>query len=184
MSLKVCVFCSSSSNLDFVFHKQAEDLATGLAKLGVTIINGAGEVGLMGTLTNTARKNGGKVIGIIPEKLNLPHIVSKNCSELIVTKTLAERKDKMFQMADIFVVLPGGFGTLEEMFEALTMSQLGYFNKVVYLLNSESFFDPLIEMLNKMVDSGIISKEHRNLLQVFNSVEGLKSEIEQNIIQD
>ena len=182
MSIKVCIFCSSSSKLESVYHHHAEYLAKSIAESGFTIINGAGEVGLMGTLTNTAIANGGQVIGIIPERLNLPHIVSKNCTELIVTRDLAERKQRMFELADVFVVLPGGFGTLEELFEALTMSQLGYFNKAVYLLNSENFFDPLIEMVDNMVKTHILSKEHRKLLRVFESIEELMPEIRKSSI--
>lgn len=173
----ICIFCSSSRSLDETYHSIAGTIGRELAKRKIVQINGAGEVGLMGTLTREAVANGGKVIGVIPEKLNVPGIVSDHCTELVVTKSLAERKKIMFEKADAFLALPGGYGTLEELLEVITLKQLKYFDKKIFILNINGFYDPLVLQFEKMNREHFISTRHMNLFGSFQTVDDLLKEI-------
>jgi len=140
----ICVFASSSHKLAPCYYEAAHALGLAIARAGAGLVFGAGRVGLMGAAAEGAEEGGGKIIGVLPKKMDLPGIAFERCTELIITPTMATRKEKMEELADAFIALPGGFGTLEELFEVITLRQLGYHNHPVVLLNQNGFFDPLL----------------------------------------
>lgn len=170
---KIVVFCGSSVGFDPVFKKAAITLAGHFVRQDIDLIYGGGKVGLMGVLANAILAQGGKVIGIIPALLEHEEVVHKNVTELIVTKTMSERKVLMSKIADGYITLPGGFGTLDELFESLTLGQLHIEQKPVGLLNVNGFFGPLLNQLDVMVTEGYLKPENRNLLIVDTTVRGL-----------
>ncbi len=146
---KICVYCGSGDGNDPAFVKAAGDFGKILAKNGIGLVYGGGAVGLMGAVSNAVHENGGKVTGIIPEFL-MTRERAQRSHELIVTRNMHERKQKMFEHADAFVALPGGVGTLEEVVEQLTWAQLGQHKKPILLANIKGFWDPLCALLNHM----------------------------------
>jgi len=148
--LSVCVYCSSSNTIDDVYPSVAEALGRGLADRGHRLVYGGGNVGLMGVLARTAHKAGASVTGVIPEKLQDREGIAYDADDLIVTDTMRERKRIMYQEADAFIALPGGFGTLEEFMEVLTLKQLGYHDYPIVLLNADGFFDTLLSFFEEL----------------------------------
>lgn len=150
----ICVYCGSSMGANPYYQSQAQDFAKDLARSGIGLVYGGGDLGLMGILAQHVLEHGGKVIGIIPDFLCRKEIMSLNVSEVIVTADMHERKKLMFEKSDGFVALPGGIGTLEELVEQLTWSQLGQHNKPICLANFEGFWNPLLNLIAHM------KKEH------------------------
>jgi len=147
---KICVYCGSGPGTDPAFAQAARDFGTILAKNGIGLVFGGGTVGMMGELAETMLHRGGEVTGIIPEFLVAREHAIKGARELIVTRDMHERKRKMFEMADAFVALPGGVGTLEEIVEQMTWAQLGRHKKPILLANIEGFWEPLCALLDHM----------------------------------
>jgi len=166
----VCVYCGSNSGRDPHFTTIARDLATELARRGHTLIYGGGNVGLMGVLANTMLANGGRVIGVIPHQLAALELAHECLSELHVVADMHERKAKMAELADAVVALPGGMGTMEELFEALTWSQLGIHSKPCGLLNANGYYDHLMSFLDTTVEQEFVRAIHRDMLQVDSDV--------------
>lgn len=162
----LCVFCGSSFGHREFFREMAAELGRRLGKNGIRLIYGGGNVGLMGVVANAALAHGGEVTGVIPQFLKDWEVAHLDVTELIVTQTMHERKAIMAERADGFVALPGGFGTLDELFEILTWKQLRLHAKPIVLLNVGGFFDPLIAMVDTMVAEGYVSAQSRQLLQV------------------
>lgn len=162
----LCVFCGSSFGHRELFRETAEELGRRLAKSGIRLIYGGGNVGLMGVVANAVLDHGGEVTGVIPQFLKDWEVAHLDVTDLLVTQTMHERKAIMAERADGFVALPGGFGTLDELFEILTWKQLRLHTKPIVLLNVGGFFDPLIAMVEKMVTEGYVSTQNRQLLQV------------------
>ncbi len=169
----VAVFCGSSRGRKQIYIDQAIELARYFVKNDITMINGGGSIGLMGIMTDEMIALGGKSIGVIPLHLKDLEVAHSDMDEMIVTHDMAGRMKVIVEMADAFVSLPGGFGTLDELFEVLTLSQLNIHNKPVGLLNINGFFDPLLAMLDKMRAEGYLSEFSSDLLLVDNEVEGL-----------
>ena len=144
MLKKLCIYCGSSAGENPVYAHIARKLGKILAYKEITLVYGAGNIGIMGILADTVLENNGKVIGIIPELLVEKEVVHAHLTELHVVKTMHERKALLSTISDAFMVLPGGFGTLDEMFEALTWNQLEIISKPVGLLNVNHYFDGLI----------------------------------------
>jgi len=163
---RVCVFAASSDAARPVFGAAAEELGRLMALRGLQLVYGAGRVGLMGTLAESVHTHGGTVVGVIPEKLNTPALTYAACDELIITGTMSERKAIMAARADAFIVLPGGFGTLEELFEVLVLKQLGYHGKPLVFLNTEGAFDGLMAYFAEMVDAGLVKEDQCDLFAV------------------
>ncbi len=134
-----------------------------LVKRDITLIYGGASVGIMGTVADTVLENGGKVVGVIPTLLEEREISHKNLTELYVVETMHQRKNKMIELADGFVALPGGFGTLEEFSEVFTWSQIGLHTKPCGILNINNFYDPLIAMINKMADEQFLYEKYRHM---------------------
>ena len=145
----ICVYCSSSNRIATRYFDMAEDMGRLLAERGYTLVYGGGNVGLMGQMARAVHTHGGRVVGVIPERLkSVEGIAYDVADELIITETMQERKAVMFTRADAFRVLPGGFGTLEEFMEVLTLRQLGYHDKASALVNTDGFYDPLLELFD------------------------------------
>lgn len=163
---KIAVFCSSSNTIDQKYHQPAIELAQLLVSNQFELIHGGGIVGLMGTLSKTVHQAGGKSIGIIPERLNIKGIVSTLDDETIVTADMSERKKVIRQHADAFIALPGGYGTIEEITEVITLKQLKYHNKPVVLLNSFGFYDHFIKFIDHFFAEKFTKEVFRSLLYI------------------
>ena len=162
----VCVYCGSSSGDDAAFANATRALGTELARRAITLVYGGGSVGLMDVCANAALSAGGRVVGVIPELLLQREVAHLDLSELHVVQTMHQRKKLMADFADGFIALPGGIGTLEELFEAWTWNQLGYHNKPLGLLNVEGYFDPLLAFLASSMRRGFVRAEVLARLQV------------------
>lgn len=174
----VCVFCGSSEGNDADILDQANLLGEKLAKQNMTLVYGAAKIGVMGKIAESVLQQKGSVVGIIPEFLKVKEVVHNGLTELIVTQNMHERKLKMQQLSDGFITLPGGFGTLEELFEIITWAQLGLHQKPVGLLNIGGFYDPLLLMLENMVKKGFLKMENYQMLIVDNNISGLLEKME------
>jgi uncharacterized protein (TIGR00730 family) len=160
----VCVFCGSSPGVDHAFAAAAEEVGRLLATQGRRLVYGGGRIGLMGTVADAALAHGGEVIGVIPRALAEKEVAHSGLSELRVVASMHERKAAMAELADGFIALPGGIGTLEEFFEVWTWGQLGLHHKPFGLLNVAGFFDPLLAFLDRLTDQRFLRPEHRGML--------------------
>lgn len=165
----ICVFCSSSDDINKDFFNEANILGQLISENNLTLIHGAGKIGLMGELEKGARKNKSKVIGIIPKKLYKRGIYSETLDEIIVTKDMKERKEIMRKKADAFIVLPGGFGTLEEAIETITLKQLKYHTKPIVFLNTNNFYKDLFKQFDKFYNSNFTNSKFKDLYFVANN---------------
>ena len=159
--MRIAIYCGSSRGLDPVFQTAAADLARHLVSQDIGIVYGGGNVGLMGVIADAALAAGGEVIGVIPESLLAKELGHGGVTELHVVRSMHERKQMMVDLSDGFIALPGGFGTLDELFETLTWLQLGFHGKPVGLLNVACFFDHLLTFLDHMTATGFLKPEHR-----------------------
>lgn len=161
---RVCVFCGSNPGLDPEFSRQAAALGQLLAEGGIALVYGGGKVGLMGVLANAVLQAGGQVYGVIPERLRALEVGHDDLTELFVVDSMHARKAMMANLSDAFIALPGGWGTLEELFEVTTWTQLNYHKKPIGLLNVLGYYDRLIEWADGAVEAGFIRPIHRPLL--------------------
>jgi len=161
---RVCVFCGSSTGVFPVYREEAERLADAMLARKIDLVYGGGCVGLMGILADAVLRGGGHVIGVIPDALVAREVAHLGLPDLRVVRSMHERKAVMASLADAFIALPGGFGTLEELFEALTWTQLGLHAKRCGLLNVGGFYDPLLALLDQAVASGFLKPANRDLL--------------------
>jgi uncharacterized protein (TIGR00730 family) len=160
----ICVFCGSNFNGDPQLLAAVNDLAQQLVKQEITLVYGGGRVGVMGLLADEVLKNGGKVIGVIPEFLMNKEVGHVGLTELIVTENMHERKQMMADLSDGVITLPGGYGTMEEFFEVLTWLQLGLHHKPIGLLNVGGFYNPLLTQLDVMVEQKFLKPINRDLV--------------------
>jgi uncharacterized protein (TIGR00730 family) len=167
----IAVYCGSSAGTDPIYREQAAMLGTILAEKGIRIIYGGGRVGLMGVLAGAALEAGGKVTGILPGFLQIKEVAHPGLTEMIPVKSMHERKALIEQRSDGAIALPGGFGTLDELFEMLTWGQLGLHSKPVGLFNINGFFDPLLLTMEKMVNEGFLRPDHQNQLIVSDQIQ-------------
>lgn len=163
---KICVFCGSNEGNDMTIIEAGRQLGKTFAERDITLVYGAGKIGIMGIIAESALANNGKVVGIIPNFLKLKEVVHLGLTELISTENMHERKLKMQEASDAFIALPGGMGTLEELFEIITWLQLGLHQKPIGLLNVNGFYAPLIHMLETMVRKGFLSMDNYELVLV------------------
>lgn len=161
---RVCVFCGSSSGRDPAYGAAAESVGKLLASRRIQLVYGGGRVGLMGVLADAALGAGGEVVGVIPEALDRKEVAHANLTELHVVRSMHERKALMARIADAFLAIPGGIGTLEEFCEALTWAQLGIHRKPLALLNIAGYYDALLGFLDRAVADGFLRPEHRRLV--------------------
>ena len=161
---RVCVFCGSATGTKKIYRQAA--VATGMALVhhGFELVYGGGRVGLMGVLADAVLSHGGRAIGIMPRHLVAREIAHQGLTELRVVNSMHERKAAMAELADAFIALPGGFGTLEEFCEMLTWGQLGLHQKACGLLNVDHFYDPLLDFFSQAVSAGFVNPAHRSLV--------------------
>jgi uncharacterized protein (TIGR00730 family) len=162
----VCVFCGASPGDRPDYAVAARALAALLAQRGLTVIYGGGSIGLMGILADAALAAGGRVVGVLPEHLARREVAHAGVTEMHIVASMHERKALMARRADAFIALPGGLGTLEELFEVLTWAQLGLHGKPCALLNVNGYFDPMIAFLDDAVARGFVQPRHREMLLI------------------
>lgn len=161
----IAVYCGARSGHNPIYEQEAYTLGTRLAARSITLVYGGGNVGLMKHVADGCLAHGGTVIGVIPKMLQDLELAHPDIQTLYTTQSMQERKMMMAQLAEGFIAMPGGFGTMEEMFEVLTLTQLNYHEKPVGLLNIQGYYDPLLEWIAQSHERGFISKNHSGLLQ-------------------
>jgi hypothetical protein len=161
---RLAVYCGSASPADPRYIELAEDVGAALAQRGIGVVYGGGRLGLMGAVAKGAKDAGGEVIGIIPESLIRAEVANHDCDELIAVSGMHERKQKFTDLADGFVTLPGGVGTMDELWEAMSWAQLGYHSDPVGLLNAFGFYDHLIAFNARMAEVGFVRPVHAGIL--------------------
>ncbi|MFS4417153.1 TIGR00730 family Rossman fold protein [Maribacter sp. 2307ULW6-5] len=166
----VVVFCGSSEGGDPAFAREAHGLGAALAQAGMDLIYGGAKIGIMGQVAQGALAHRGKVIGVIPEFLKRKEVYHEGLTELVVTQSMHERKLKMHDLSDGIIMLPGGFGTLEEFFEMLTWAQLGLHPYPMGILNTNGFYDELLQMLAKMVQKGFVERANFEAILVARNI--------------
>ena len=169
----ICVYCGSNAGSKPIYAERAVALGHRLARQGLQLVYGGGNVGLMGVVADAVLEAGGEVIGVIPEQLVGWEVAHKDLTRLEVVANMHERKARMFDLADGFVALPGGFGTLDEMFEMLTWRQLGIGDKPCAFLDVDGFYAPLISMLDRMVDERFLHADQRRDLWHGDDIEAM-----------
>jgi hypothetical protein len=174
----ICVYCGSSENVNQAYFEAARGMGQLIASKNMQVIFGGGQTGLMGAVADGALAAGGEVIGVIPEAMMLPDLAHAGLTRLEVVKDMHERKARMAELAGAFVALPGGFGTMEEFFEALTWLQLGFHGKAVGLLNIEGYFDNLLNFLQHVADEKFAYQRHLDDLAVETNLKSLIKAIE------
>ena len=162
----ICVFGASSSNIDHKYTEEAFELGALLAENNMELVFGGGAVGLMGAVAAGATAQGGRITGIIPKKLNQPGIPYERCTNLIEVEDMSERKQLMVSMSCGYVVLAGGLGTLDELFEVLTLKQLGYIDAPIVIINTNGFYDNLLAHINRIISDGFAHKRYLRLFSV------------------
>ncbi|MBZ4033480.1 TIGR00730 family Rossman fold protein [Flavobacterium sp. 17A] len=170
---RITVFCASSYGTEKIYEEQAAALGKTLAEQNIEVVYGGANVGLMGAVADGALNAGGKVIGVLPNFLRSKEIAHLGLTELILVESMHERKTKMNDLCDGVIALPGGFGTLEELFEMLTWAQLGLHKKPIAILNVNGFYDSLIELLKTMTEKGLLKEVNREMLLVSDTIEDL-----------
>ncbi|HCY40113.1 MAG TPA: TIGR00730 family Rossman fold protein [Prolixibacteraceae bacterium] len=161
--MNICVFSSSSNAIADVYVNEAIDLARLIGQAKYCLINGGSNVGTMDVVTREANNHGAKTIGIIPEKLRDFNLASVHAHEIIVSGDMMERKAKMRELSDAFIALAGGFGTLEEILEVITLKQLGYHHKAIVFINTNGFYDDLFRQFEKSFDEKFAKESYRKL---------------------
>lgn len=171
--MRICVFCGSSMGYNEAYRRAAEQLAGYLASRDIGLVYGGANVGLMKVLADTMLAKGKEVIGIMPANLVQKEVAHHTLTELIIVDTMAERKEKMVELSDGFISLPGGYGTLDELSEILTFNQLRISDKPLGILNIDGYFDSLLRFFDHAVHEGFVRKEHRDNLMVSDDMENL-----------
>jgi uncharacterized protein (TIGR00730 family) len=160
----ICVYCGSANQASQKYFLAARQMGETLARRGLTLVYGGGRTGLMGALADGVIDSGGEAIGIITESMNTPELAHTRLNRLEVTATIHQRKSRMYELADGYIALPGGYGTLDELFETLTWAQIGEHSKPVGLLNVDGYYDPLLRMLDRALEEKFLFPEHRRAL--------------------
>ena len=180
----ISVYCGSSPGLKPEYATAAIELGTELAARDITLVYGGGHVGLMGIIADAVLAADGRVIGVIPADIAEREVQHETLTELHVVTSMHERKMMMTKMSDGMIAMPGGLGTLEELFEVWTWAQLGFQRKPCALLNVEGYFDPLITFLDSMVSEGFVREEHRAILIVESNAEALIEQLDSYVPPD
>jgi hypothetical protein len=174
---KIAVFCGSSLGFNEIYQKDAQLLGKYFCKHQITMVYGGGKIGMMGAIANAMLEDNGEVIGVIPHFLRHQEVEHTDISQMHVTRKMSKRKVKISRMVDGYIALAGGFGTLDEIFEVLTLGQLGIEKKPIGILNTNGFFDFLMQQLDVMVTEGYVKKENRKVILISNSVEELMNKM-------
>ena len=174
----IAVFCGSSEGSDLNILNDAHNLGKLLAQRHITLVYGAAKIGIMGKVAQAVIDNKGKTIGVIPEFLRIKEVVNSNLTELIVTQNMHDRKVIMYDKSDGFIIIPGGFGTMDEFFEITTWGQLGLHTKPIGILNSNGFYDHLLAQAKVMVERGFLKQENLDAVVVDTTINGLLEQME------
>lgn len=175
---RICVFCGSAEGADPAFLAAATEVGALLASRGIGLVYGGAKVGLMGAVANAVLAGGAQVMGVIPDRLRTKEVAHDGLTELFVVDSMHARKAMMGHLSDAFIVLPGGWGTMEEMFEVLTWTQLRYHTKPIGLLNVNSYYSHLLAFADHAVGQGLLRPEHRALLLAESTPEALLDALE------
>lgn len=178
----ICVFCASGNGKNPVYGEKAFELGQQLAKKNITAVYGGAKIGVMGKLAEGVLAEKGEIIGIIPDFLKKKEIAHEELTELITVSTMHERKALMQDKSEGFITLPGGFGTMEELFEILTWGQLGLHRKPVGILNINGYYDALILLVDKMIEEGLLREDFKKLLIVSDSIEDLLQKMDAYVL--
>ena len=170
---KITVFCGSSMGNKIIFKNRTVELGKAMVQRKIDLVYGGAKIGIMGTIADAVLQAGGKVTGVLPRFLQAKELAHEKLTELVLVDSMHERKTRMNDLCDGVIGLPGGFGTLEELFEMLTWAQLGLHKKPIGLLNVGGFYDPLITMIQSMVDLGFLKEINRDMLLVDDNIERL-----------
>lgn len=173
----ISVFCGSNSGTQKTYTAQAMLLGRELARREIGLIYGGGKIGMMGAVADGVLSNGGKAVGVIPDFLMSKEIAHDGLTELIVHETMHDRKAMMNELSDGVVVLPGGFGTMDELFEMLTWAQLGLHKKPIGILNIEGYYDSMLRMIQEMVDAGFVKRVNQEMFMVSDKIHELLTEM-------
>ncbi|HTX90433.1 MAG TPA: TIGR00730 family Rossman fold protein [Anaerolineales bacterium] len=160
----ICVYCGSANRASRKYFESARRMGETLSRRGLALVYGGGRTGLMGALADAVLAGGGQAFGVITQGMNTPELAHTGLTRLEVTATIHQRKARMYELADGYLALPGGYGTLDELFETLTWAQIGEHNKPVGLLNVDGYYDPLLAMLDRAVEEKFLFPEHRQAL--------------------
>ena len=171
MEKNICVYCSSSNYLDEKYYKLAQELGHKMVQNGYGLVYGGTKVGCMGQVASAVLHNGGRAIGVIPQLIYDKGLSNPNLAETIITKDMRERKATMEAHSDVFIAIPGGFGTFEEIFEIMVAKQLGYHKKPVIFLNLDDYYNPLFQMFENVYREKFAKEETRELYHIVNSVD-------------
>lgn len=169
----VCVFCGSRDGVDPAYARGGTDLGQIIASEGWRLVYGAGDIGIMGAVARSAQDAGGDTFGVIPVHLQNQEVAKQDLGRFIVTENMHERKKVMFMNSDAIVVLPGGGGSLDEFFEVLTWRQLGLHEKPIFLLNTNGYWDKLIELIDHIIEQGFADASLKTYIQSFSDVDSL-----------
>lgn len=180
MMKAICVYCGSSDRVDPEYVQAAFAMGQAIARRGWQLVYGAGKTGLMGAVADGALAAGGEVIGVIPALFNTPALAHSGLTRLEVTADMHQRKARLIELADALVALPGGYGTFEELFEALTWAQIGLHTKPIGLLNARRYYDPLLSLVDHARLQGMIYAEHQALFVHAEEPEALLSALTQH----
>jgi len=170
---RIAVFCGSSTGFNSIYADDAKKLGVYMAKNNIGLVYGGGKIGIMGAIADAVLENKGEVIGVIPDMLRHAEVAHTKITEMIVTQKMSKRKVTISKLVSGYIALAGGFGTLDEIFEAMTLGQLGIENKPVGILNTNGYFDHILKQLDVMVKEGFLKSSNRNMILVSNSVEEL-----------
>lgn len=170
---RIAVFCGSSEGNDKVILEQSKQLGKTFVDKNITLVYGGSKIGIMGAVAKEVIDGGGKTIGVIPKFLQTKEIVNKQLTELIVTENMHDRKVIMYDKSDAFIIIPGGFGTMDEFFEITTWGQLGLHTKAIGILNSNGYYDALIDQCKVMVAKGFLKQENLEAVVVDHTIDGL-----------
>jgi uncharacterized protein (TIGR00730 family) len=182
--MRICVYCASSAKIDEIYFEATERLAKILVNSGVQVIYGGGGHGLMGKLADTVLAQGGQIKGIMPQFMNEVEWAHKKVTDFEFTNTMHERKAKFLENIDALIALPGGTGTLEELLEAITLKRLGQFTKPIIILNTNGYYDPLIQMLKRCVEEKFLRPIHAEMWTFVHQPEEVMSAINQSMEWD
>jgi len=169
--MNICIYCGSSPGNDPDIISRAGAFGKLLAENNHSLIYGGSSLGIMGTIADSVMVNGGEVVGVIPENLFSKEVAHRGITRLITVKDMHQRKSHMAELADAFVAFPGGFGTMEELFEIITWNQIGLLDKPVTIMNLNGYYDSLIEMMDHSVEAGFIKPNNRKIVQVAETLE-------------
>lgn len=174
----IAVFCGSSTGFNQIYKNTARKVGLYFAKKNIGLVYGGGKIGMMGVLADALLEKGGHVTGVIPHLLRHEEVFHRSIDKMITTQTMSQRKVTISKMVDGYIALAGGFGTLDELFEALTLGQLGIEKKAVGMLNTNGFFNNTLKQLDVMVAEGFLKQVNRNMLQVSDNIENLIAKME------